>query len=561
MVKKIFQRSIRNGSNLLFSKQQTIISGAIVIAVMLLASAILGMVKKRLYAGTIPLDEYSLFVSAFKLPDLAFQLLIGGALNAAFVPVFAQMIQKSKQADTWQFLSWVLNAVTIIFIVISALLYVFADKLTILVGAGFTGQDKVVLVELMRILLLAPLLLGISSFIAGTLQSYKRFFMPFLSPLIYNFGAIFGIIVLYPMFGIKGAAWGVVIGAVGHLVVQLPALLYLGFTYSFKLNFTDKNFQRIAKLAVPRTIGAGIEHIKLMFLISFASLIPGAGVTYLDLGQSVANLPISIIGVSIAQASLPEFAALLANNNLKTLRHTFMSAFNQILYFVMPASVVLIVLKIPVVRLLFGAGQFGWLDTVMTAWVVSALGVGVAVQAVNALIVRMFYALQETKLPVVLGTLGMIVSLAMAGIAIAYFPEKAIVLIALSISVGSMIEFVLLFIALIRRGIIDFYSFIVTPIKIVLASLVTAVVMYLPVRVLDVEYIDTTRVLGLVVLVWLVLFSGGVTYLFTTWLLGVRELNVVISVFLKIKSMRDSLQKAFRSPHIINSTLLDDPHD
>ncbi len=558
MVKKLLAKGVKNGSNLLFKKQKTIISGAIVIAIMLLASAILGVVKKRLYAGTIPLDQYNIFVAAFKLPDLTFQLLIGGALNAAFVPVFTQVIHKSKKQETWAFVSWVLNAVTVLFIAISLFLFIFADKLTFLVGAGFTGQDKELLIELMRILLLAPILLGISSFIAGTLQSFKRFFLPFLSPVIYNLGAIFGVIFLYPIMGIEGAAWGVVIGAIGHLLVQLPALFYLGFKYTPKFNFSDKRLLKIVKLAIPRTVGAGIEQIKMMFIISLASLLKGPAVTYLDLGQSVANLPISLVGVSMAQASLPEFSALYAKGEKDTLRKTFMSAFNQVLYFILPLSIVLIVLKIPIVRLLFGVGQFNWHDTVMTSWVVAGLGIGISLQALNALIVRMFYAMQETKLPVIMGVIGMIVSLVIALVATLYFPEHGVALIALAISIGGAVEFLLLLVALAYRKVFKLKDFIETPTKIVLASVITALVMYIPVQVLDVEYINTSKVLGLVVLVWLVLFSGGVTYLFTTWLFGVRELEVIIKMLLKMKSLQESIRKAFRSPQIINSTILDD---
>lgn len=560
MVKQILQRGVKTGGGLLFSKQRTILSGALVIGIMLFASALLGLVKKRLYAGIItPGPELDAFFAAFRLPDLVFQLLIGGSLNAAFIPVFTGYISQESKKSAWEFVSATLNAVLVGFGLLGIVAFFFADKLALLVGSGFSPEQMELLIRLMKILLISPVLLGVSSFVAGTLQAFQRFFMPFLAPLLYNLGAIFGIVVLYPIMGLEGAAWGVVIGSLCHFLVQLPALWHLGFKYSLKLNFRDKQLIRIAKLSIPRTLGIGVEQIKTLVLINIASHLPGGAISFFDLGQSIINLPISILGVSIAQASLPQFSALYAQKDVKNLKKTFLSSFNQIIFFILPVSVILIVLKIPVVRLIYGAGKFSWDDTVLTAWVVALLSVGVFAQALNNLVVRFFYALHETRKPVLVGSIGMFISLIVAIGLIWWRPSLGVKALALSVSAGAVIELVLLMGLLVKRGIGNFREFIVTPIKMVVSAFIMALVVYVPVRVLDQVFIDTTRVVNLVILVWLVTSFGLTSYLLSTWLLGVPELKVVLRILMKARSFQRSVQKVFKSPGLVSATIDDLP--
>ena len=559
MVKKILRQSVQNGSSLLFQKQKTILSGAVVIAVMLLASAILGLIRKRLYASVItPGPELDVFFAAFRLPDLVFQFLIGGSLNAAFIPIFSSYIAKHDREQTWGFVSSILNIAAIVFSGLALFFFIFARPLAWLVGSGFNAEQTETLIHLMRILLIAPILLGISSFTAGTLQSFKRFLLPFFSPVIYNLGAIFGILVLYPVFGIDGAAWGVVIGAVGHLLIQLPALAHIGFTYQPVVKFKDVYLRKMLTLSLPRTIGSGIEQIKSLVLINMASSLGAGSISFFDLGQSITNVPVSILGFSLAQASFPQFAALYARNDMENLRKTFSSSFNQILFFIMPVSVFLVVLKIPVVRLIYGAGDFSWNDTVLTAWVVALFGIGIFAQALNGLMIRLFYALHETKLPVVLSLVSMVVSLVVAIVGMQSQHWSDVRALTLAVTVGAVAEFILLIGFLVKRGLIQFRQFMATPIKILLSSLLMVLVVYLPVQVLDEVFIDTKRVVNLVILVWLVSSLGLTTYLFASWVLGISELKVVFRILLKMKDFREHIEKFARAPQIVSANVLDE---
>lgn len=541
MVKKAVQSTVRNGTNFLFKQQKTILSGAAVIGVMLLGSAILGLVKKRLYASIItPSPELDAFFAAFRLPDLVFQLLVAGSLNAAFIPLFSEQIAKRSKKLAWEFASAVLNLAVLTFTALGLVIFFFARPLSALVASGFDANQTDLLVSLMRILALSPIFLGVSSFISGTIQSFRRFLIPFLSPIIYNLGAILGVLFLYPLWGLEGAAWGVVAGSVGHLLIQLPLLRHLEFNYTATLNIKDKLLRKMALLSIPRSIGLAAEQIKTLILVNLASLLPAGSISFFDLAQSIHNVPIGIFGVSIAQASLPALSELTAQKDLKKFQQTLLGGVNQILFLILPVSVVLIVLKIPVVRLVYGAGpQFTWTDTVVTSWVLAFFAMGMFAQAVNALLVRSFYALHETKIPVALGVVAMAVSLISAVGLVLLLPEQKVKGLALGVSIGAVLEMFLLAFLLHRRLEFNLAKLAKTPMKIFFSAAVMAISVYVPVQILDEVFIDTTRVVNLLILVWLVLSFGGVVYLLLNWFLGVEEIRIVFRLLWRLRNFKD----------------------
>lgn len=556
MVKKAF----KNSANLLFKQQKSILSGAAVIGLMLLASAVLGLVKKRLYASIItPGPELDAFFAAFRLPDIIFQLLVAGSLNAAFIPLFSEQITKRNKKQAWAFASSVLNLSLAVFFLLGVIIFIFAQPLSFLVASGFSPEQTKLLVSLMRILALSPIFLGVSSFISGTIQSFKRFLVPFLSPIIYNLGAILGILVLYPLMGLKGAAWGVVIGSLGHLLIQLPLLRHLEFDYSFSLNIKDKLLRKMAMLSIPRSIGLAAEQFKTLVLINLASLLPAGAISFFELGQSIVNVPVGIFGVSIAQASLPQLAYLGSDGRWQEFKDTLLSGLNQVLFFTLPVTAILIVLKIPVVRLIYGAGpQFTWTDTVVTSWVVALFAVGLFAQGANALFIRAFYSLQDTKTPVIMGIVAMLTSLLSAVILLGVLDEQKVKGLALAVSLGALLEMALLAFFLQRRLEFSWGELLKTPLKIFFAATVMAVTIYFPVQVLDEVFIDTTRVVNLLILMWLVLSFGGMVYLLLTWFLGVAEIRIIFQLLWKLRNFKDEFVSPAQVPTPPPTDYLDD---
>ncbi len=531
---------IKNGKNIFLNEQKTILSGAAVISLMLLVSAVLGLIKMRLYAGVLGVGaEFDTFVAAFKIPDFVFQLVVVGSLNAAFIPIFSEFIGKKEASAAWRFASNILNLSFLIFSILSSLFFVFAPFLSTLVAAGFPPAQSAQLVTLMRIMLISPILLGFSSFISGCLQSFKRFLVPFLSPIFYNLGAIFGVLFLYKPLGLPGLAWGVVLGAFFHLLIQIPLLRYLGFQYSLTFSFKDELVAKMAKLALPRTIGLAAEQIKSVVLTNFASLLPAGNISLLRFGESIQTVPLSVIGVAIAQAALPSLAR--EAHDKKLFRQTLSTSFLQMLYLVLPISVILIVLKIPVVRLILGIGKFDWAATVNTSWVLALFALSLFAQSANALFVRAFYALQDTKTPVAISVFSVIVSLM---IALALLPFLQIRALPLGVSIGAFLEFILLFCFLDKKISFDKKEIITAAVKICFAAAALAICVYVPVKVLDQVFIDTTRVVNLIILVWLVLSFGGTVYLFLTWFLGCKEIRLFVILLLKLKNWREAVLTA-----------------
>jgi len=545
---------IRNGKNIFLNEQKTILSGAAVISVTLLASAILGLIKMRLYAGVLGAGaEFDTFVAAFKIPDFVFQLVVVGSLNAAFIPIFSEFIGRKEAKAAWKFASNILSLSFFIFVGLCVLLFIFARPLSILVAAGFPPSQIDKLVTLMRIMLLSPILLGVSSFISGCLQSFKRFLVPFLSPIFYNLGAIFGVLILYQPLGLPGLAWGVVLGAFFHLLVQIPLLRYLGFEYSPTFSFKDALFVKMAELALPRTIGLAAEQIKGIFLVNLASLLPPGNISLLRFGESIQTVPVSVVGVAIAQAALPTLSHEAQNQKL--FRQTLSTSFLQMCYLILPVSAVLIVLKIPVVRLTLGIGKFDWAATVDTSWVLALFAISLLAQSANALFVRAFYALQDTKTPVAISVFSVLISLLTALTLLPFLQVRAL---PLGVSLGAFLEFFLLFFFLDKKIIFEKKKIISATAKIFFATIVSAICIYVPVKVLDQVFIDTTKVVNLIILVWLVLSFGGTVYLFLTWFLGCDEIRLFVSLLFKLKNWRQALLSARRITPSSQPSFLDD---
>jgi len=292
----------------------TIASASIILAISSLLSRLLGLFRDRLLAGKFGtgslLDAYQI---SFLLPDFIYNLFIVGALSAAFIPIFVEIYEKSK-TRAWELGSRLLNLLSLFIIFILFLCFLFTPQLINLLGrlsetAGthYNQENLDLIVNLTRLMLLSPLLLGISGLFTSILQSLKHFLAPALAPLLYNLGIIFGIIVLNPLYGIYGVAGGVIIGAVLHLFIQVPWLFASGFQYQLKFKMV-KEVIRVIKLAIPRTLG--LVAIQMSFwinkIIAFTLGVGAVSVYYF--ANNLQSLPIGLFGVSIATAAFPHLA-------------------------------------------------------------------------------------------------------------------------------------------------------------------------------------------------------------------------------------------------------------
>src|SRR3989344_2548725 len=359
MVKSLF--------SILYSRQTTILSGAAIIATTLMFSKVLGLIRDRLLAHVFSPDKIDIFWAAFRLPDLIFQIVILGALSVAFIPVFTEYFETSGKEEAFEMARSVLNVFLGIFILATILIYFLAQPIiSNFIAPGFTLDKQLQVISLTRVILFGQVILVLGSFFIGILQSFQRFVIPSLSPVFYNLGIIIGIVFLSKSFGIMGAAYGVVLGALLHALVQLPILWSLGFRFKFPLKFFHPGVREIIKLMSVRTLGLAAEQINETVGVALASLASIGSVTYLTFAQHLQVVPIGLFGATLAQAALPVLSAERARGRIEEFKITLLTTMHQILFLALPATAILIVIRIPVVRLIFGASQFDWEATVLT---------------------------------------------------------------------------------------------------------------------------------------------------------------------------------------------------
>lgn len=365
---------------------------------MVIASRMLGLVRQRVLANYFNAADLSLFFAAFRLPDLIFEVLVFGTFASAFIPVFTKAL-KEKDKDVWKIASSVANLGLLTFLVLAILVILFANQLYGLIAPGFGTDNRDTIVFLSRILFAAQGFFVVSYVLTAVLESSRRFLIPAIAPLFYNLGIIFGTLLFSPKLGLLGPVIGVVVGAAGHALIQLPLAAKLGFRFSFKIDINDE-VKRIGKLAIPRIVEVSFMQIAKSVELFLASIITTASYTYFTFGNSLQLLPVGLFGTSVAKAALPTLARQA--DNKEEFRKTLFNALYQVAFLTLPVSAILIVLRIPLVRLVFGTDIFNWESTVQTSLVVSAFGVGIIFQAMASILARGFYALHDTRTPVII---------------------------------------------------------------------------------------------------------------------------------------------------------------
>lgn len=546
MVNKIFSR----GSSLILSKQNTILSAAMIIMVLTLASKILGVFRNwflaRYFGASGPLDAFN---TAFVVPDLIANILITGALSAAFIPIFTEYLIKKKNEEAEIIASSVLNLILLIFMVFAVIVFIFPMQINHLFHIRLASPYDQQAADLMRIVIFGELLLIIGSFLTSVLQSYHRFLIAAVAPVVYNLGIIFGIVVLSRSFGILGVGLGVVIGAIFHASIQLIAINRLGFNYRHVLRFNNRDVQKILKLSLPRAIGVGVGQLEVVVNIILASTLAVGSIAILEFAADLQMLPISLFGVALATAALPTLSGEWASEKVEDFKKTFLNSLFQLLYLAIPASLILIVLRIPIVRLVLGSGLFDWAATVATATTVSYFAIGVFAQAGFLLVTKAFYAMHDTVTPLKVALGGLLVHVLVGSFFILGYSKQLQIPVAylgLTTSVSGMFSFFTLLFLLDRKiGHFGLKQILYPTAKIVAASLVMSVFLYIPLHfqlpngefVID-YIIDTKRALNLLFLTSGVAFAGLFIYGVLTWWLKSEELRIFLGLFPDFRKVR-----------------------
>ncbi len=453
---------------------------AFLLALSSFASQILALLRDRLLAGSLGASrELDIYYSAFRVPDLLFAT-VGSFLSiTVIIPILIDKLSttgrdKDDRHGVTEFLSDMLSAFLLGFFVLACALFFLIPFLTKFIVPGFDASAQDVFINLTRVLLLSPMIFGISSLLSCITQSFRRFFVYALSPIMYNLGIILGVLFLYPRFGLPGLIYGVIFGAILHLVVQLPVIFKIGILPMIKGNINYAEVKKVASKSLPRTVALGFSQLSIMALISLASLMRSGSISIFNLSYNLQSIPLAIVGVSYSVAALPNMSRIFSRETVKDFVAYVEIAIKHIIFWSLPASILFIVLRAQIVRVVLGSGQFDWTSTRLAAASLAIFAISVVAQSLINFLSMVYYSAGLTKKPVITRVIGSILIIVLSFIFVkafdsytfvVYFLESllrvdfidgtSVLVLPLAFSIGTIIN-VMMFIRDFRR---DFGKF------------------------------------------------------------------------------------------------------
>lgn len=415
--------------------------GALILAFTSGLSYALGLLRDRVLAGTFGashlLDTYQ---ASFIIPDFLFNLLIAGALSTAFIPIFTDLTTRQKTAAASKLAGTVLAVGLLVLIVATSFAFIFAEPLTRLVAPGFHPEKHILHVTLTRIMLFSPLLFLISNLLGSILVSSKRFFFYGLSPAFYNLGIIIGAIFLSPVIGIMGVAVGTILGAILHLLIRLIDIRRAGIIVLPSIQITPE-FKKVITLMLPRMIGLTAVQMQLWAFVAIASTLGEGAVTIYSMARNFQSFPVSLIGIAFATSLFPLLAESKSRRTSQQYYHQLRQGILGTLIIVIPAAIVIYLLRTYIITFFIGTGQFDQDAITRTAIVLGIYTFSIPTESLVHILARAFYALHNTLIPVLISIVAIITSITLA---IALSSTMGVSSIAAGFAIGTGVQAFLL---------------------------------------------------------------------------------------------------------------------
>jgi putative peptidoglycan lipid II flippase len=500
-----------------------------IIGAFTLLSRLVGFYRDHLFAARFGagdiLDSYYV---AFRIPDLVFNLLILGTLSAAFIPVFAEYFVKDEE-EANKVANTILNLSFIFISILCLIMYFFVPQITHLIAPGFEGQKLNDTIMVTKIFLLSPVIFTVSNVFSSILNARKKFFLVSLAPIIYNFGIIFGALFLYPRFGLRGLAYGVILGALGHLIIQVWGSFTIGFKYQPLLNWNHPAVRKFIRLFLPRIIGVDSSQISLLVASIIGSTLATGSIAIFNFANNLQAVAIGMFGIAFAIAAFPSLSEDYARGDESSFNSMLARTMVHVLYFVIPVSVLIFILRNEIVDIVLRAGQFSADAAHNTALTLGIFAVSIFAQSLSPLFSRSFYARGNTWTPVLTG----LFTLTLNGI-LAYelSPHYGIAGLGIAFSVSNIINAFMLY-TLLHRRLKNFDSGYVhgSIFKILSSSIVMAVVTFLVLIV--VNHFDTGSFIFTAVRLLLAGFVGVGVYIGFTYTLKMNESRIALDLVKK----------------------------
>ncbi|PJE76495.1 murein biosynthesis integral membrane protein MurJ [Candidatus Uhrbacteria bacterium CG10_big_fil_rev_8_21_14_0_10_48_16] len=519
-------------------ESKTIIGAATIVGVLSFMSRIVGFIRDRILAGAFGAgDTLDVYYAAFKIPDLLFSLIVVGALSASFIPIFLSHYNHPLGKEkAWAFANNTVHLIGGIVVVSSILLILFSGPLSEVVAPGFQEFKQVRVASFMRVMFLGQVFLAISMIYGSVLQSLKKFFLYALAPIFYNVGIIIGAFWLVDFMGPVGLAWGVVLGAFIHLLVQIVGLKDTEYRYRFVFDLRSKDVVKMAKLMGPRTIGIAVNQLMFILLTVIASTFVAGSLTVFQFAYNIEFFPVGIIGVSFAIAVFPTLSELADKKNFEEFIRVIAGTTRQLLYLLVPMTLLFLIMRAQIVRVVVGAGAFDWVATIATADTLAFFALTFIPQSLVFLLARAFYALHDTITPLVVAVVS-----ALIGVLSAFLLKDAfgVIALAMAYSVASTINALLLWITLRQRmGTLNESTILPVVFKIAISGMLSGFVMQL-LKPVVVSFLSLESFMGVFLQGFLAGGAGLLVYVFMGWMLRIEEQSKFFAGF-KRSTMRQS---------------------
>ncbi|MDP4000840.1 MAG: murein biosynthesis integral membrane protein MurJ [bacterium] len=512
------------------TKTDSLEKATVIIAVFSLLAKLSGLVRDAVLShnfGTGALiDSY---FAAFRIPDFIFNLFFLGTVSVAFIPIFSDYLFKDRPR-AYKIASGIINTTVLGTIAISLVALVFINQLVHAIAPGFSGEAFELTKNFTKVLLLSPILLALSSLASSILHTYKKFTVVAIAPLIYNLSIIFGIVVLYPIMGPIGLPLGVVVGALLHFLVQVPQVFFMGFKYSFELSIKDPGFIQFWRLYWPRIFSMGTGQVTLLVATIFGSFLGGGALAVFYYANNLQAVFLSIFAISAAIAVFPTLAELYNQKAEQIFKDVLAKTTIQILYFIVPLSVLMLVLRAQIVRLVLGIGEntsFTFADTRIVSLTLGLFVVSLFAQALIPLFLRAFYARHNTMTPVVIGFIIIVINIIATYFLVQMFGVPGM---AIAFSLTSIIHLVLLVMELHKKiGHVHDQYLLINSLKIVIGSALASVSAYLSLYMIA-PLVNMQTYIGVFIQAVGAGIIGVTIYLVVTWFSGLSETHGLVKL-------------------------------
>ncbi len=438
---------------------------ALLLGVFAFISQLLGLFRDRALAHyfgpSITLDTY---YAAFRIPDFLYVSIASLASVTVLIPFLTERLKRHNgEQEAHVFVNNVFTVFSGMLIIVSGALALAMPYLSHYLAPGFSPEAQATLVMTSRIMLISPIFLGISNMIGSITQIHKKFFVYALSPVCYNLGILIGIFLLRPTFGIYGVAYGVVIGAVLHLAIQLPVLIRYHFFPHIVRNIDWKGIRAVIALSLPRTLALSLSSFTMLILVSIASKLSEGSISIFNLASNLQGVPLGIIGASYAVAAFPTLVASYTEHSTERFNALIISATKQVIFLSLPVVVLFIVLRAQIVRVVLGSGSFSWTDTRLTAAALAVFAVSIVAQSLIQLFVRGYYASGNTRKPLLINLISQIIIVGLVYLMLYWFRTNLgfhffvesilrveslhgteVIMVALGFTLGTILNFLLL---------------------------------------------------------------------------------------------------------------------